>query len=207
MMDQNGRPEEKRFANETLDNETNSNEDSMISEQETGNSGTQSGQSTAFNQAEPANWSENNAPAAPVRYGAPVRRAGFWMRFWAYLLDLAVIGSIGGIIADPLFRFLDIPQSGGLFSPKTIVSAVIFYLYFVLMTKFFRQTLGKMVFGLAVIDLKDGQLSWMDVLFREWIGRFISQTIFILYVIPAFHPQKQGLHDIFADTAVIHTER
>ncbi|RHW40753.1 RDD family protein [Neobacillus notoginsengisoli] len=139
--------------------------------------------------------------------GTPLRFAGFWMRFWAYLLDLIVAGSIFRLIAKPVFRFFEIESSGGLFSPDTIVSAVIFYLYFVLMTKFFHQTLGKMVFGLAVIDIKDGNLSWIDVLIREWIGRFISSWIIILYIIPAFHPKKQALHDIFADTAVIHTER
>jgi len=135
-----------------------------------------------------------------------VRFAGFWMRFWAYLLDLIVVGSIFRLIAKPVFIFLDIESSGGLFSPDAIVSAVIFYVYFVLMTKFFHQTLGKMVFGLSVIDIKDGSLSWMDVLIREWIGRFISSWLLILYLIPAFHPKKQALHDIFADTAVIHTE-
>nr|WP_048827976.1 RDD family protein [Bacillus sp. B-jedd] len=139
-------------------------------------------------------------PAANVRF------AGFWMRFWAYLLDLIVVGSIFRLIAKPVFIFLDIQSSGGLFSPDAIVSAVIFYVYFVLMTKFFHQTLGKMVFGLSVIDMKDGSLSWMDVLIREWIGRFISSWLLILYLIPAFHPKKQALHDIFADTAVIHTE-
>lgn len=138
--------------------------------------------------------------------GANVRFAGFWMRFWAYLLDLIVVGSIFRLIAKPVFIFLDIESSGGLFSPDAIVSAVIFYVYFVLMTKYFHQTLGKMVFGLSVIDIKDGRLSWMDVLIREWIGRFISSWLLVLYLIPAFHPKKQALHDIFADTAVIHTE-
>lgn len=72
------------------------------------------------------------------------------------------------------------------------------------MTKFFGQTLGKMVFGLKVIPLNDERLSWSTVIFREWIGRYISATIWILYVIAAFTPKKQALHDMFADTAVIH---
>nr|WP_181884567.1 RDD family protein [Neobacillus piezotolerans] len=137
----------------------------------------------------------------------PLRFAGFWMRFWAYLLDLIVVGSLFRLLAKPIFRILDIEPSGGLFSAGTIVSAMIFYLYFVLMTKYFRQTLGKMVFGLAVIGINGGRLTWMDILFREWIGRFISSTIVVLYLIPAFHPRKQGLHDLFADTVVVHTRR
>ena len=133
--------------------------------------------------------------------------AGFWMRFWAYLLDLIVIGSIVRLLINPLFRLLDISLAEyNMFAPISIASAVIFYLYFVLMTKFFQQTLGKMVFGLKVIDLKHEKLSWGTIIFREWIGRFISVTVLIGYLIVAFLPKKQGLHDIFTDTTVIHSD-
>lgn len=141
----------------------------------------------------------------PMRDRKPVvQYGGFWMRFWAYLLDLAVIAGINGIIIKPLFRALDLQlAASGIFTPINIASALIFYLYFVLMTKFFGQTLGKMVFGLKVIPLNDEKLNWGTVLFREWIGRYISATIWILYAIAAFTPKKQALHDMFADTAVI----
>jgi uncharacterized RDD family membrane protein YckC len=137
-----------------------------------------------------------------------IRFAGFWMRFWAYLLDLIVIGSIERLIINPLFRILEIPLvEFNMFAPISIASAIIFYLYFVLMTKYFHQTLGKMVFGLRVVDLKSEKLSWGTILFREWIGRFISATIVVGYIVVAFLPKKQGLHDLFTDTSVIHVER
>jgi uncharacterized RDD family membrane protein YckC len=140
-----------------------------------------------------------------VKYVNPIRFAGFWMRFWAYLLDLLVIGSVNQILVQPLFRFLDISTiESSLFSPLSIATALTFYFYFVLMTKFFGQTLGKMVFGLRVIGLEEKSLSWKTILFREWIGRFISSTILVGYIITAFLPKKQGLHDIFSDTTVIH---
>ncbi|QCJ45279.1 RDD family protein [Bacillus sp. S3] len=152
--------------------------------------------------------SEEDRIPDPVLQSFPVRYAGFWMRFWAYLLDLIVVGSIGRLLINPLFRALDISLSEfNMFAPISIASAVIFYLYFVLMTKYFKQTLGKMVFGLKVIDLKSDKLSWGTVLFREWIGRFISATVIIGYCLVAFLPKKQGLHDLFTDTTVIHTER
>ncbi|MDF2788828.1 MAG: hypothetical protein K0S80_1926 [Neobacillus sp.] len=138
----------------------------------------------------------------------PIRFAGFWMRFWAYLLDLIVIGSIERLIINPLFRILEIPLvEFNMFAPISIASAIIFYLYFVLMTKYFNQTLGKMVFGLRVVDLKSEKLSWGTILFREWIGRFISATIVVGYIVVAFLPKKQGLHDLFTDTSVIQVER
>lgn len=134
-----------------------------------------------------------------------IRFAGFWMRFWAYLLDLIIIGSIERLLINPIFRGLGIElHDSSMFAPISIVTAIIFYAYFVLMTKFFGQTLGKMVFGLKVIDLNGKKLSWGTILFREWIGRFISTTVWITYVVVAFLPKKQGLHDLFADTTVIH---
>lgn len=146
-------------------------------------------------------------PARSQTQQLPVRYAGFWMRFWAYLLDLIVIGSMVRLLINPLFRLLDISLAEyNMFAPISIASAVIFYLYFVLMTKFFQQTLGKMVFGLKVIDLKHEKLSWGTIIFREWIGRFISVTVLIGYLIVAFLPKKQGLHDLFTDTTVIHSD-
>ncbi|KLT16262.1 membrane protein [Neobacillus vireti] len=145
---------------------------------------------------------------APIGQTWQVRYAGFWMRFWAYLLDLIVVGSIERILIKPLFRVLDISLTEfNMFAPISIVSAVIFYLYFVLMTKYFNQTLGKMVFGLKVVDLHNDKLTWGTCLFREWIGRFISATIIVGYIIVAFLPKKQGLHDLFTDTTVIHIDR
>ncbi|MCC3356422.1 RDD family protein [Bacillus sp. REN16] len=136
------------------------------------------------------------------------RYAGFWLRFWAYLLDLVVIGSMNRILIYPAFRALDIPLSDSkIFSAAAIATAVVFYLYFVLMTKFFNQTLGKMVFGVKVVSLEGKKLTWMTVLFRELIGRYISKLFFIGYLIVAFLPKKQGIHDLLSDTTVIHAKK
>lgn len=138
-------------------------------------------------------------------HGVSFLYAGFWMRFWAYLLDLIVIGSIDRLLINPLFRMLKIElYEISLFAPISIATAITFYGYFVLMTKFFNQTLGKMVFGLKVVSLDGKRLTWSTILFREWIGRFISTTVLISYVIVAFLPKKQGLHDLFVDTTVVY---
>ncbi|MBB5324482.1 putative RDD family membrane protein YckC [Anoxybacillus tepidamans] len=136
----------------------------------------------------------------------PVRYAGFWMRFWAYLLDLLVVGSINRLIIHPIFRLFDLSMDEtNMFSPIAVVTAVTFYLYFVLMTKCFQQTLGKMVFGLKVIDMNGRPLTWLTVLFREVIGKFISKFILLIgFLFVAFSEKKQGLHDQIADTTVIH---
>nr|WP_240628766.1 RDD family protein [Bacillus salacetis] len=130
------------------------------------------------------------------------------MRFWAYLLDLIVISSIGRLVVYPIFIALDLSLiKDDMFAPISILSAIIFYGYFVLMTKYMGQTLGKMAFGLKVTRLDGRSLDWGTVLFRELIGRFISATIIILYIVVAFTNKKQGIHDLFADTTVIREKR
>lgn len=133
--------------------------------------------------------------------------AGFWVRFWAYLIDLLVISSISSIVIYPLFRIFGWDVQGTTwYAPITILTGIIFYAYFVTMTKYFYQTVGKMIFGLRVISLKDDSLSFISILFREWIGRFFSATIWPLYWMVGFTPKKQGLHDFIADTMVIHEQ-
>ncbi|USK69510.1 RDD family protein [Peribacillus asahii] len=133
--------------------------------------------------------------------------AGFWMRFWAYLADLLIIGSLNRILIHPIFTLTNQGDSYSFLSGEVICTTIVFYLYFVLMTKFFRQTLGKMIFGLQVVALKEEHMTWGTLLFRECIGRFISKFTVVGYLIVGLLPRKQGLHDIFADTSVVLVKR
>lgn len=161
-----------------------------------------------LNVKDDGDFAGGNHTPPPKKEVPMIRYAGFWMRFWAYLLDIIVIGSISNLLVEPIFMVFNWSlHETNMFAPIAIVNAVIFYAYFVLMTKLLGQTLGKMVFGLRVIDLEGKKLAWSTVLFREWVGRFISTTIWITYAIVGFTPKKQGLHDLFADTTVIHESR
>ncbi|WP_036687735.1 RDD family protein [Paucisalibacillus globulus] len=136
------------------------------------------------------------------------RYAGFWMRLWAFLIDLIVISSLNGILLSP-FKFVNegIAISVGIWTVPGIVSAIVFYAYFVLMTKFFGQTVGKMILGIKVVRENEEPLRWSDVLFRELVGRFIYRAfwfLMVLYIIVGFMDEKQGLHDMIADTRVIY---
>ncbi|KOP72686.1 hypothetical protein AMS59_17420 [Lysinibacillus sp. FJAT-14745] len=134
-----------------------------------------------------------------------LKTAGFWIRFWAFLLDGFVITALCGILVNPIFYFMDWSLSETVwYAPISIISAILYYSYFVLMTKFFGQTLGKMIFGLRVISLKHEKLTWSDVLFRDWIGRIINSIFMPLYILVGVLPNNQGLHDFFADTTVVH---
>ncbi|MFB1080416.1 RDD family protein [Jeotgalibacillus sp. JSM ZJ347] len=145
-------------------------------------------------------------PAFLPHYG------GFWIRACAFLLDLLVISALNGLLIYPVFRLTGLEMGSGMFSGVNIATAIVFFAYFVLMTKFFGQTLGKMIFGLKVLSKNGERPGWIAVLIRELAGRYIytSITFFglpflaILYVVAAFTPKKQAIHDLFADTTVIH---
>ncbi|MBM7578948.1 RDD family protein [Jeotgalibacillus terrae] len=137
---------------------------------------------------------------------------GFWIRVCAFLFDLLVIGALNGLLIYPVFRLSGLEMGSGMFSGVNIATAIVFFAYFVLMTKFFSQTLGKMIFGLKVISKDGAKPGWVTVLIRELAGRYIYTAITffgipflaLLYIVAGFTPKKQGVHDLFADTTVVH---
>ncbi|MFU0790527.1 RDD family protein [Virgibacillus proomii] len=135
------------------------------------------------------------------------RYAGFWMRFWAYIMDLIVVASINGILLTP-FKFINDGEviEMGFWTLTGIIASIMFYLYFLLMTKKFGQTLGKMIMGIKVIREDGEKLTWNDLLFREVIGRFIHRVfsfLAVLYIVVAFTKEKQGIHDMIGNTRVV----
>lgn len=133
--------------------------------------------------------------------------AGFWTRLWAYTIDLIVLSAISGIIIKPIFRIAGweiTNPSFFLFSPYKITVLVLLLLYFMLMTKYLQQTVGKMIMGIRVASKDGGQLTWGAIIFREGIGRFISKMLLVPYLLVLFMPKKEALHDLFADTIVEH---
>ncbi|MFC7322792.1 RDD family protein [Halobacillus campisalis] len=133
--------------------------------------------------------------------------AGFLPRFFAYIIDLIVIWSLNSIITRPLIRLTNLSEAKlwiDLFSVTNILQSIVFFLYFILMTWFFRATLGKMALGLSVESLVGNRLSKGQVVIRELVGRYISMAVLGLpYLVVIFTKKHQGIHDLFADTSVI----
>lgn len=138
-------------------------------------------------------------------------RAGFWMRFWAYSVDILATFSLSAAILSIYYLLTGgVDPSILAFSLSGILSASITFLYFILLTRFFGQTLGKMLFGLKVVSKTKEELSWTDIIFREFVGRFLHRFLVVtnvLYLIVAFHPEKRGLHDFLGNSVVILEKR
>lgn len=133
--------------------------------------------------------------------------AGFWIRLFAFVIDLSVIHSITAITIGSVYRLSGLSIGTHPFGLYQLVSLAIYLAYFVLLTKYNHgQTVGKMIFGIRVISFREAQLSWQTVLIRELCGRYVLQFYWLFYVgyLPTiFSKNKQHAADYFADTSVV----
>lgn len=119
---------------------------------------------------------------------------GFSTRLLAFIIDIIMIGSLQRIT---LFNI-------GEGIVKTLLSLMIYLLYFILMTKLNNgQTIGKMILGIKVIGLGEEELTWQTVIIREGFGRYVQKSIMVLYLIAIFTPYKQHFVDLLVDTSVV----
>lgn len=141
-----------------------------------------------------------------------VEFAGFFSRLAAFLLDCVLV-NIG-------LLFIKIPvwcvelSAGDIFLFKPFlftytICDVVYYLltvaYFVLMTYSCGATIGKHLMKIKVVDTNGEKLSFISVLIRETVGRYLSVLVmYIGYILAGLDRDKQGLHDKIADTYVIY---
>lgn len=134
--------------------------------------------------------------------------AGFFVRLFAYLIDIVLMGTgFFFVKAFSVFSPLSL-LSRNVFFSFTLIDILAFIFtstYFVLLTYFNGQTIGKMMFGIQVVN-KDGEkLSVFDCIVREVFGRYLSSMIMnIGYLIIGPDKEKQSLSDRICDTRVIY---
>lgn len=142
--------------------------------------------------------------------------AGFWIRFAAHMVDFIIVMialSVIDTFMTPIVSVLeDTPLGGELLFQYTLADIIEYLLtivYFVSMTYFTGATLGKKLLKLKVISVKgDGKLKLFDVIYRETIGRYLSDVFGgIGYLTVAFTDEKKAIHDMLCDTRVVEVRR
>nr|WP_237580122.1 RDD family protein [Enterococcus sp. JM4C] len=132
--------------------------------------------------------------------------AGFWIRGFAFLIDLLCIHSITTISLGTIYSLANWPKNTNFFSFYTLASLIIYLGYFILLTKQTNgQTLGKMIFGIRVISFEEERLSWQTVLIREGACRFILKYPLLMlgYLPLIFSRRKQHVGDYLSSTSVV----
>jgi uncharacterized RDD family membrane protein YckC len=124
--------------------------------------------------------------------------AGFWRRFFAYLIDYLILTTGLVLISIGLGR------SGALlFLPLSLIGG---WLYYALMeSSRYQATLGKMALGIKVTTLGGERIG-----FGQASGRFFGKvvsglTLGVGYLMAAFTEKRQALHDKMASTLVVRT--
>lgn len=128
--------------------------------------------------------------------------AGFFLRLVAFFVDLLMVVCLTKLVDTLTFGIFSHHKLIALSLPITYV--VTYYLYFILMTYYFNQTIGKMLFRIKVEKNNGKKLSFSDVLYRELVGRFLCDVSYaLIYLVVGFTENKKGLHDYIADTVVV----
>ncbi len=140
--------------------------------------------------------------------------AGFWLRAVAYLIDGLLLAIALGPFAAPIMRNNNVGPSpkeifafySGWTRQSTALALLIQladWLYSAtLESSAWQATLGKKIVGLKVTDADGHRLSFARATGRHF-GKFLSNILFLGFILAGFTEKKQGLHDLIAGTLVI----
>lgn len=142
--------------------------------------------------------------------------AGFWVRFSAYMIDCILVFFalliVRAIMSGVMSAVKGTVLGGNIlfhYNLKDIVLYVLQVLYFILCTYYTGTTLGKKAMNLRVVCAdREEELTLLNVIYRETIGRFLSGAIVGAgYIMAGIDGEKRGLHDILCDTRVIYAKK
>jgi len=141
---------------------------------------------------------------------------GFWARLSAYIIDCVIV------FAAQLVLRMILAFTFGVFGDNNPLDAAFLFqyswkdaliycagaVYFVLCTYHGGATLGKKAMNLKVVSADGEDLTFLDVLYRETIGRFLSAFVLCIgYILVGVTNEKTGLHDILCDTRVVYAKK
>ena len=138
--------------------------------------------------------------------------AGFFVRLAAYFIDLILVSALSLCVQLPLlivkFAASDVDFLNHFlfqYSVYDVIDYLMATAYFVLLTYFCGGTVGKLLLKLRVVDVEGRKLSFLTVLIRETVGKYLSALIICIgYLLIGFDSRKQGLHDKISDSIVVY---
>lgn len=142
--------------------------------------------------------------------------AGFWVRLFAYLIDMVVIG-LPLLLVRLILWLITLGVDGTIFTKNILfqynITDIILYLlyscYFIACTYLTGTTVGKRLLNLKVISAEEEEkLELFHVIYRETIGRFLNGILCNLgYILVGLDKEKRGIHDILCDTRVVYAKK
>lgn len=125
--------------------------------------------------------------------------AGFWRRVAAALIDGLLVGIVSWIVTAIFSTISD----GAEVTAQVLVFVAAYAYYAGMESSSYQATIGKIALGIQVTDLSGNRISFGRALGRN-LAEILSALILLIgYIMVAFTPKKQGLHDMIAGTLVV----
>ncbi len=135
----------------------------------------------------------------------PDRIAKLWERSVAFIIDIIIVIALSLCVQKVLEKFAYI-LTGNYIEELTIF--IISWCYFSGFESSKSQaTLGKIFEGIKVTDIDGKRISFLHATFRFLFSIISEMSLFIGYLIIPFTKQKQGLHDMLANTLVLKSKK
>jgi uncharacterized RDD family membrane protein YckC len=150
-----------------------------------------------------------------------MKYAGFWIRFWASMIDTIImlfilaplmisiygLNSMSTQISSEDMSYYASSYSfqtdGGSFFLNYILPAIVILAFW-----FFKSaTPGKMLTKLTIVDAKSGKKPTLVQFILRYVGYFLSSIFLLGFIWVAFDKRKQGWHDKIAGTVVLQTSK
>lgn len=143
--------------------------------------------------------------ACGCAFPAPVQYCGFWIRALAYTLDCVVLLAVNLVLYAFWWLWRTAQPENHL--PTVLFVAMCpligFYYFCAFESSNWQATPGKRAFGLAVTKIDGERLSFWQSVWRNTAKYLLSSFLYIGFLMVAFGPKKQGLHDLVSNTRVV----
>ncbi len=159
--------------------------------------------------------------------------AGFWIRSGAAVIDFIILIFLEGLIKKLFFSFptyikvkgdienmffdpstffecvkngsYEVYCYGSVFTPGWVSFLLAVLYYAAQQSSRLQATLGMRAFGLKIIDEEEQRISFVRAAIRYAASLFSAMILGIGYLMIAFTPRKQALHDMITSVYVIRT--
>ena len=143
-----------------------------------------------------------SSSALPAVAKTGVAYAGFWRRFLAYLIDGTLIAGVNLALYSTVHLLA--PDNLDALANIAPVAVAISWAYFaVLESSPASGTLGKVALGMYVADVHGDPISFGRAVFRNGLKSVSWLLLGAGWILAAFTPRKQALHDVMAGTLVL----
>lgn len=139
--------------------------------------------------------------------------AGFGTRWIAYIIDCLLVGLVVGLTLFPA-KLQGLFDTGSIwnkqilfdFTTYAVAAYIVRAVYFVITTYAMGATLGKKLLRIHVETAEGEKLTFINVLFRETVGRFLSGIFYVGYLVALAGKEHIALHDMLCDTRVCYQD-